>query len=283
MRYVNFAALVVVMAILHAAGAVALASDPAPPVAKGATDQPGKPQKPSADAPATEHVWEVNDLNRPKPPIQDPGPAGDKEFSAPPDGASVLFDGKDLSKWERRPGAKEVKPSTEPKWKVANGYFEVVPNSGNIYTKEKFGDCLIHVEWATPAEVNPAKTGQNRGNSGVFLPGRRELQILDSYGNETYADGQAAAVYGKYPPLVNASRKPGEWQSYSITVEQPRFNANKKMIKPCTLTVHHNGVLVQDHVALEGGATEGQLGLQDHYTPVRFRNIWVQKISSPEK
>jgi hypothetical protein len=109
------------------------------------------------------------------------------------------------------------------------------------------------------------------------------LQILDSYENETYADGQAAAVYGKYPPLFNVSRKPGEWQSYDITLIQPRFDDQKKMIQPCTLTVYHNGVLVQDKVIMNGGATSGTIGLQDHYTPVRFRNIWVQKLEQEAK
>jgi len=244
-----------------------------------------------ADPPATtpaqpatpETKWEQHDLNRPKPPVRDPGPGTEKEFAKPPADAIILFDGKDLSQWERHPGPKEQPPVKEPKWKIGEGYFEVVKNTGNLYTKEKFGDCRIHIEWATPSNPDPKATGQNRGNSGVFLPGHGELQVLDSYENETYADGQAAAVYGRYPPLVNVSRKPGEWQSYDIALEQPRLDANRKVAKPCTLTVYHNGVLVQDHVTLGGGATSGNLGLQDHYTPVRFRNIWVQKIQVADK
>jgi hypothetical protein len=225
-----------------------------------------------------EKTWEPHDLSRPKPVIRDPGPGTEKEFAKPPNDAIVLFDGKDLSQWVRRPGAKEQPPMLEPKWKVVDGYFEVVPNSGSIYTKEKFEDCRIHVEWATPASFKPQAKGQNRGNSGLFLLGHPELQILDSFENETYADGQAAAIYGKYPPLFNVSRRPGEWQSFDITLEQPRLDSNRKVIKPCTLTVIHNGVLVQDHVAVGGNATSGTLGIQDHYTPVRFRNIWVQKL-----
>lgn len=226
--------------------------------------------------PAPGVPWKPHDLARPKPPVRDPGPPSDGEFAPPPAGAIVLFDGKDLSKWERRPGPKDADKSTEPKWKVVNGHVEIVPHSGGMHTKQKFGDCRIHLEWATPAEVKG--NGQGRGNSGVFLPGHQELQVLDSYGNETYADGQAAAVYGKYPPLVNVCRKPGEWQSYDITLEQPRYDAQRKLVRNCTLTVVHNGVLVQDHVDLGGGATEGTLGLQDHNNPGRYRNIWVQPI-----
>ena len=226
--------------------------------------------------------WEQHDLNRPKPALQDPGPGTEKEFAKPPEGAVVLFNGKDLSDWVRRPGAKEQPPVMEPKWKIGEGFFEVTPNGGNIYSKEKFGDCRIHLEWATPAQFKPTANGQNRGNSGVFLPGHLEHQILDSFDNETYADGQAGAVYGKYPPMVNVSRKPGEWQSYDITLEQPRFDTNHKMTRPCTLTVFHNGVLVQDHVPIGGNSTSGTLGLQDHYTPVRFRNVWIQKITPPQ-
>lgn len=239
-----------------------------------AADESGKTPAPSSDK-----VWEPHDINRPKPPVRDPGPATDGEFAKPPADAIVLFAGKDISQWERRPGPKEQPPVMEPKWKIGDGYFEVVPNSGNIYTQEKFGDCRIHLEWATPAEFKPTAIGQNRGNSGVFLPGHQELQVLDSFENETYADGQAAAIYGKHPPTVNVCRKPGEWQSYDITLEQPRLDANRKIVKPGVVTVVHNGVLVQDHVTLAGGATSGPLGLQDHYTPVRFRNVWVQKTS----
>ena len=221
--------------------------------------------------------WKPHDMNRPRPKVVDPGAPTDAEMKPPPADAIVLFDGKDLSKWERHPGAKDADKSPEPKWKVENGYAEIVPNSGNIYTKEKFGDCEIHVEWATPAEVKGK--GQGRGNSGVFLPGHQELQVLDSYDNDTYPDGQAAAIYGMYPPLLNACRKPGEWQSYHITLEQPRYDAQHKLIRPCLVTVIHNGIVVQDHVDLGAGATEGQLGLQDHHNPGRYRNIWIRKLT----
>jgi len=236
----------------------------------------------TAKSPASGKIWEANDLNRPKPPVRDPGPGTEKEFAKPPSDAVLLFNGSDLSEWERRPGAREQPPVMEPKWKVGDGYFEVVPNSGNIYSKEKFADCRIHVEWATPTQFKPTAHGQNRGNSGVFLPGHQELQILDSFENETYADGQAAAVYSKYPPMVNVCRRPGEWQSYDITLEQPLFDSNRKMTKPCTVTVIHNGILVQDHVPIGGAATSGSIGLQDHYTPVRYRNVWLQKLTPPQ-
>ena len=227
--------------------------------------------------------WKPHDMNRPRPPVRDPGPPSEKEFAPPPAGAVVLFDGKDLSKWERKPTAKDKDKSPEPKWKIENGFMEIVPKSGSIATKEKFGDCRIHLEWATPAKVDPEKKGQGRGNSGVFLPGHNEVQVLDSYQNDTYPDGQAAAIYGRYPPLANVCRKPGEWQSYDITLLQPRYDAQKKLIKPCTVTVIHNGVLVQDHVDLGGGATEGVLMLQDHNNPGRYRNIWIQKLEKETK
>lgn len=220
-------------------------------------------------------VYVAHDMNRPKPAVRDPGTPSEKEFAPPPANAIVLFNGTDLSCWARRPSPKDADQSTEPKWKIENASMEVVPKSGSLFSKDKFGDCQIHIEWATPAEVNPVKKGQNRGNSGVFLPGHNEIQVLDSYQNETYADGQAAAIYGQYPPLFNVCRKPGEWQSYDITLEQPRYDEKRKLVSPCRLTLFHNGVLVQERIDLGGGATEGTLGLQDHLNPVRYRNIWV--------
>lgn len=223
--------------------------------------------------------YKRHDMQRPRPPVRDPGQPSEKEFAKPPADAVVLFDGKDLSKWERKPGAKDADKSPEPKWKIENGYMEIVPKSGSIVTKDKFGDCQIHIEWATPEKVDPEMKGQKRGNSGVFLPGHNEVQVLDSYQNDTYADGQAAAVYGQYPPLENVCRKPGEWQTYDITLEQPRFDEKHKLTRPCRLTVIQNGIMVQDHVELGGGATEGTLGLQDHTNPVRYRNIWIRKLN----
>ncbi len=227
--------------------------------------------------------WKPRDMNRPRPPVRDPGAPAAKEFAPPPAGAVVLFNGKDLNQWERKPGAKDQDKSPAPKWKIENGYLEIVPKGGSIATMEKFGDCRIHIEWATPAQVDPAKTGQGRGNSGVFLPGHNEVQVLDSYQNDTYPDGQAAAIYSKSPPLVNVCRKPGEWQSYDITLLQPRYDAQRKLTRPCTVTVIHNGVLVQDKVDLGGGATEGVLSLQDHGNPVRYRNVWIQKLEKDPK
>jgi hypothetical protein len=210
----------------------------------------------------TGQKWKVHDADRPVPPVVTPGEVA----GAPPSDAIVLFDGKDLSKWQ----------SKEP-WKVENGYIECVPKAGDLQTKDKFGDFQLHVEWASPAEVKG--NSQGRGNSGVFLPGHQEVQVLDSYGNDTYPDGQAGAIYGKYPPLANACRKPGEWQCYDITLEQPRYDAQRKLVEPCRVTVVHNGIVVQDRVDLGGGATEGRLSLQDHGNPVRYRNIWILPLN----
>ena len=227
--------------------------------------------------------WRRHDMNRPRPKVVDPGFFNDNDAKrkAPAD-AIVLFDGKDLSQWVRNPRKDDKDRSEQPKWKIENDYIEIVAKSGSISTKQKFGDCHIHIEWATPAQVDPAKKGQSRGNSGVYLPGHNEVQVLDSYENETYADGQAAAIYGMYPPLVNACRKPGEWQTYDITLEQPRYDAERKLVRPCRVTVVHNGIVVQDRVDLGGGPTEGVILLQDHLNPVRYRNIWVRKLKPEE-
>ncbi len=242
--------------------------------------------------------WKAHDMARPHPPVVTPGPR--VLPVPPPSDAVVLFDGTDLSQWERFVGG----PSTwtvandymevahrshEPApWRVGEGYFEVVPGAGDIRTKAVFGDIQLHIEWAAPV---PAEgTGQDRGNSGIFLMGLYEVQVLDSYRNTTYADGQAAAVYGQYPPLVNASLPPGEWQAYDIVFHRPRFNASGGLEAPARVTVLHNGVLVQDDVALWGvtlwlqslpyrpHADRLPLALQDHGHPVRFRNIWVREL-----
>ncbi|MCW5559707.1 MAG: DUF1080 domain-containing protein, partial [Verrucomicrobiae bacterium] len=194
---------------------------------------------------------------------------------APPSDAIVLFDGRDLSAWKSDSGA-------APGWKVENGYAEV--HSGSILTREEFGPIQLHIEWATPAEVKGE--GQGRGNSGVYLQGRYEIQVLDSYQNPTYFNGQAGAFYGHAAPLVNASRKPGEWQSYDILFHPPVPGPDGK-IQPGSFTVLHNGVLVQDHIPVPGDATtaakfqgaapQGPILLQDHGNPVRYRNIWVRK------
>jgi hypothetical protein len=210
-----------------------------------------------------------------QPPVIDPGPPG----GAPSD-AIVLFDGKNLSKWRTEKGG-------EAGWKVENGYAEV-NGSGYIFTREEFGDVQLHVEWASPSEVKGE--GQGRGNSGVYLMGRYEIQVLDSFGSKTYPNGQAAAFYGNAAPLVNACRPPGEWQVYDIIFHAPRQKAGDG-IEAGSFTVFHNGVLVQDHIPvgdkattaapLKGIATKAPLSLQDHGNPVRYRNIWARKLNVP--
>jgi hypothetical protein len=221
--------------------------------------------------------WKIHDLERPVPAIVDPGQGG----KAPSD-ASVLFDGKDLSRWSGQNGA-------APSWLVENGYMEVKPGTGSISTKQPFGDCQLHIEFSEP--VPGVGKSQERGNSGVFPMGLYEIQVLDSYENRTYADGQASAVYGQYPPLVNASRPPGQWQSYDIVFHGPRFAGDGKVLKPGRVTVLHNGVLVQDNVELTGPTANGErpaykahpsklpLSLQNHGNPVRFRNIWIRELA----
>lgn len=225
--------------------------------------------------------WRVHDANRPRPRTVT---AAVPLTLPPPSDAVVLFDGKDLSSWIVSGGPKH---GTAPAWKVQDGYMEVVGGSGTIESKEHFGDCQIHLEWAAPAEVSGA--GQGRGNSGVLLMGRYEIQVLDSFDNLTYADGQAGAMYGQYPPLVNGSRKPGEWQSYDIIFEAPQF-ADGKVAKPAQVTVLHNGVLLHHRQPFIGQVAHrlvgqyrphdarGPLVLQDHRNPVRFRNIWVRPL-----
>ncbi len=230
--------------------------------------------------------WKIHDPDRPLPPVIAPGTASTQDAPGrPPSDAVVLFDGKDLSKWAHKDGS-------AAKWKVENGYLETVPKTGYIYTREAFGDCQLHVEFAEPTP--PKGESQERGNSGVFLMGLYESQVLDSYENKTYADGQAAAVYGQYPPLVNASRPPGQWQSYDIVFHGPRFAKDGKLLRPARVSVLHNGVLVQDNVELSGPTAHGArppytpqpeklpLALQDHSNPIRFRNIWIRELKSRE-
>ncbi len=196
----------------------------------------------------------------------------------PPSDALVLFDGHDLAQWVREPWKNDLDRSAIPKWKIENGYLEVVPHTGSIYTREKFGSCQLHLEFAEPAQVDKNMKGQNRGNSGVFIFGHGEVQILDSFENDTYPDGQCAALYHRYPPLVNACRKPGEWQSYDILFHAPQTNELGKQISPGNVTVLQNGIVVQDRSEVGYGAESGTLGLQDHLNPVRFRNIWLRRL-----
>ncbi len=226
--------------------------------------------------------WRVHDGDRPQPRVVEPGTCSTREeLGRPPSDAIVLFDGEDTSQWVGRDGG-------PIQWKVRDGAIETVFRTGNIQTKEQFGDCQLHIEWATPAKVEG--DSQGRGNSGVFLMGKYEIQVLDSYDNRTYADGHAGAVYGQYPPLVNASRKPGEWQTYDIFFVAPRFEAGS-LVSPAYITVVHNGVLVHHHQAAMGPTghriaasydvphgPQGPLMLQDHRNPVRFRNIWIRPL-----
>ncbi|HWA98519.1 MAG TPA: DUF1080 domain-containing protein, partial [Pirellulales bacterium] len=168
---------------------------------------------------------------------------------------------------------------TEPTWKIERDYVEVVPGVGSLVSKEKFADCQIHVEWMTPANV--AGSGQARGNSGVLLAGQCEIQILDSFENETYADGQAAAIYHRYPPLVNASRRPGEWQTFDIVFIAPKFDEHdaNKIVAAAQLSLLHNGIVVHHAAPLDSRTREVQIVLQDHLNPVRFRNVWVRRLA----
>ena len=207
-----------------------------------------------------------------EPRVIQPGP--------PPSDAIVLFNGQDLLQW------RSDKTGGDAKWAIADGA-ATVNGTGSISTKQAFGDMQLHLEWATPAEVKG--DGQGRGNSGIILQGRYEVQVLDSYQNKTYFDGQAGAVYHQSPPLVNACRKPGEWQTYDIIFHAPRFAADGQLEKPGDVTVLQNGVLVQDHTEIKGGTHAAKpaykahplkqpLTLQDHKNPVRYRNIWVREL-----
>lgn len=228
--------------------------------------------------------WLVHDENRPAPPVMTPGTCGSREPAKAPSDAIVLFDGKDLANWVDEKGA----PS---KWIVRDGYMESVKGAGYAVSRQQFGSCQLHVEFATPSLVSG--TGQGRGNSGVFLQGNYEIQVLDSYENKTYPDGQCGALYGRAVPLVNACCKPGQWQAYDVVYHRPTFDNAGKVSRKAVFTVFQNGVLIQDNVALEGGTgwngphavtdyvshgDKGSLMLQDHNNPVRFRNIWIREL-----
>lgn len=221
--------------------------------------------------------WKAGDMSRPRPAVVDPGTAStpDKPGRAPSD-AVILFDGKDLSQWEQDGVGENKGKRVAPTWKVENGYMETVPKSGALRAKPTFGDCQIHIEWATPVEVKG--NGQGRGNSGILIGGHGEVQVLDSWDNDTYPDGQAGALYGKYPPLVNASRKPGEWQTYDIIFQGPVLNEKNEVTQPTRLTVLHNGVVVHHAVDTLGRSREITLAFQDHQNPIRYRNVWVRPM-----
>jgi len=255
-------------------------SEPAKAKAGGtsARKQP-KEDGPGMHRPTTRspHAWQIHDMDRPQPEVVKPG----QTAAAPPADAIVLFDGTDLSGWRHKDGQ-------TPAWKVENGYMEVAPKCGDIFTRKGFGDVQLHVEFATPTVIEGE--GQKRGNSGVFFMGTYEVQVLDSHNNKTYPDGQCGAVYGQYPPLVNASRPPGEWQTFDIIFRRPRFTEDHELATPAVVTVIHNGVLVQDHVELVGPTSHKKrrpyqthdsklpIKLQDHKNPMRFRNIWVREL-----
>lgn len=223
--------------------------------------------------------WGVHDLNRPQPPVVVPG---DKP-GQPPSNAVVLFDGDDTEMLQMHDGS-------PVKWKMENGYLEAVPKSGSLMTRHNFGDCQLHIEWCNPSDEGK---GQFHGNSGVFLMNQYEVQILDSYNNTTYPDGQAAAIYGQYPPMFNAMKPTGQWQVYDIVFRRPRFNDRGEVVEPARVTVFHNGIVVQESAELAGATANKQrakytphpdampIMLQDHHNPVRFRNIWVVQL--PER
>ena len=222
--------------------------------------------------------WKIHDMTRPVPskiaaslPLPVP----------PPSDAIVLFDGTDLSMWRAADGS-------PAKWTIKDGSLIAVAGGGAVYTRDGYGDIQLHVEWAAPTPAHGK--GQGRGNSGVFLMGKYEVQVLDSHENVSYADGQAAAVYGQYPPLVNASRAAGEWQAYDIVFRRPRFRPDGSVAQPARITVLHNGVLVQDnsevwgptgwlqHLPYESHPDRLPLYLQDHGNPVLYRNIWLREL-----
>jgi hypothetical protein len=223
--------------------------------------------------------WRIHDADRPQPRVIGPP----SRAGGPPSDAIVLFDGTDLSQWVQRGRGGEVSPA---QWLVHDGIFES-GRGGSISTKDSFGDVQLHVEFATPAKVEGASQG--RGNSGVIFMGRYEIQVLDSYENRTYADGMAASIYGEWPPLVNAAARPGEWQTYDIVFEAPKFSGRPA---PAYVTVFWNGVVVHNRQPILGPTSptmtphvyvqhepELPLTLQNHGNPVRFRNIWIRRLT----
>lgn len=248
--------------------------------------EPAATQPAAAVAQEPQGGYEVHDKRRPQPPVVTPGSFStqDKPGAAPSD-AIVLFDGKDLSNWKAKRGGGEAQ------WTVENGEL-VVARGGSIVTRGEFGDAQLHVEWMQPKGTGGRSQG--RGNSGVFLMGLYEVQVLDSHNSETYADGMAGSLYGQYPPLANATRPQGEWQVYDIVFRAPRYE-DGRVAEPATMTVFLNGVLVQDHSKLLGASThqamakypaehpkQGPIELQDHGNPVRFRNIWLRELPARE-
>ena len=228
--------------------------------------------------------WRVHDIDRPMPPVITPGTSSSQETTGtPPSDAIVLFDGSQLFNWRNRIGE-------DAEWSLVEGSaMEVVPRTGDIHTIQEFGSCQLHIEWRAPTEIYA--DSQGRGNSGVFLLGLYEIQVLDGYDNPTYADGVTAAIYGQYPPLVNACVAPGQWHTYDVVFETPKF-AGDKLLQPAFMTVFHNGVLAHHHQEMQGPTKhreladyssvhgpKGPLVLQDHGDKVQFRNIWIRELA----
>lgn len=244
-----------------------------------------KPNWGYTNTPVLASGWRVHDIDRPQPKIVTPAA---KASDAPSD-AIVLFSGTDLSEWiglkQDNPKKKKYNPNGEALWKIENGYMECTP-TGSIKTKQTFGDCQFHIEWQT---ANPRQgDSQRAGNSGVFMMGRYETQMLDNYKNRTYADGMAGCVYGQTPPMVNACKKPGEWQVYDIIFQAPRFKG-EKLVSPAYVTVFLNGILLQHKTEILGPTSHKKLpiykphgkdsiSLQDHNNDTRFRNIWIREL-----
>ena len=227
-------------------------------------------QTPDTRDPTVTEIW------TPKPKKVTPGVS----YGEAPSDAIVLFDGKDLSKWE---SAKEG----EAKWEVKDGAFTEVKGAGDIKTKQTFGDIQLHIEWREP--TSSTGEGQARGNSGIFFAEKYELQVLDSYESPTYSNGQAGSIYKQHMPLVNATRKAGEWQTYDVVFNAPRFSEGGSLISPARITVLHNGVVVQNNTSIWGSTNyrglpayephgKGSIRLQDHGNPVSFRNVWVREL-----
>ncbi len=251
-----------------------------------AADQKG--EKPGfKDTPLLPSGWHVHDSDRPQPPVVTPA----KKPGGAPSDAVILFDGSSFDEWvgtkQDDPEKKRYNPDGEVLWKLVDGAMECTP-TGSIYTKKHFGDCQLHVEWRT--ENPPKGDSQGRGNSGVFFIGKYELQVLDNYNNPSYADGMAGAVYGQTPPMVNALYPPGEWQTYDVVFQAPRFDENGKVKSPAYYTVFVNGILVQHKTEALGPMqyrkvatywdkdSKGPIGLQDHDNRNQFRNIWIREL-----
>ncbi len=245
-----------------------------------AADKPGYTDTPLI----TGQKWRVHDAERPQPRVVKPGETFSHGAPAPAD-AIVLFDGTDLSKWKSGDGP--------ARWKVENGYMEVVAETGSIETQEKFGSFQLHLEFQSPKP--PRGDGQGRGNSGVFLHGMYEIQVLDGHENPTYADGSVGSIYGQWPPLALAAKPPGEWNTYDIVFKAPKVEGGR-VVEPAKVTVILNGVVTQAGQAILGPArhrevaeyppnvpTTGPIGLQDHGDPVRFRNIWIRPLGEYDK